>query len=87
MEQIAEKKKLVFESALELIKENGFHGSPMSMVAKKAGVAAGTIYTYFESKDELIVELYYYIKSKMLNEISEKDDPSLPFQERFFMFR
>ena len=39
-EIIAEKKKAIFESTLELVRENGFHGTPMSLVAKKAGVAA-----------------------------------------------
>jgi AcrR family transcriptional regulator len=57
-EIIAEKKKAIFESTLELVRENGFHGTPMSLVAKKAGVAAGTIYHYFESKDALIIALH-----------------------------
>ncbi len=86
MEPIAEKKKLVLESALELIRENGFHGTPMSRVAKQAGVAAGTIYTYFESKDELILDLYQYVKTNILTEIRAKDDPSLDYETRFFNF-
>ncbi|MFN3761219.1 MAG: TetR/AcrR family transcriptional regulator [Algoriphagus aquaeductus] len=79
-----DKKTLLLESALELIRENGFHGTPVSMVAKHAGVAAGTVYTYFQSKDEMIKELYTYVKSHIYLEISGKDDPSLPFQARFY---
>ena len=43
MDDIAQKKQAIFESTLELIKDHGFHGAPVSLVAKNAGVAAGTI--------------------------------------------
>lgn len=86
MNQNPSKKVQILESALELIRENGFHGSPISQVAKHAGVAAGTVYTYFESKDEMILEIYRYVKSELMKEISKKDDPKKNFEERFFDF-
>lgn len=86
MDQIANKKVLILESALELIRENGFHGCPISQVAKQASVAAGSVYTYFESKDEMILELYRYVKLVVLEEIREKDDPEKNFEARFFDF-
>lgn len=43
---------------MRLIESHGFHGTSMAMVAKEAGVAAGTIYLYFKSKDEVIAALY-----------------------------
>lgn len=84
MEPLAEKKKLILESALERIKDHGFHACPMSKVAQNAGVAAGTIYTYFESKDELIIELFDHVKQTIYEKVSQNDDPSLEFKERFF---
>jgi len=78
------KREAVLKSTLALIKEHGFHGTPMSMIAKHAGVAAGTIYHYFESKDTLIVELYIYVKDKLAIAISKNDDESLPYKDRFF---
>lgn len=86
MDPISSKKVQILESALELIRENGFHGCPISQVAKHASVAAGSVYTYFESKDEMIFELYRYVKSEVLKEISEKDDPKKNFEDRFFDF-
>lgn len=83
MENIAEKKKAILESTLKLIKENGFHGTPMSLVAKNACCAAGTIYHYFESKEALIVELHAYVKSKFLDVLSKDDFPEMDFKERF----
>ena len=84
MENISDKKKAIFESTLELIQEHGFHGAPMSLVAKNAGVAAGTIYHYFESKDKLICELYTYNKARISDIISEILDESIPYKEKFY---
>lgn len=84
MEQYPDKKVQLLESALDLIKEHGFHGTPVSLVAKKAGVAAGTVYTYFQSKDELILEIYSYVKNQVLQEISTLDPVGEPFEKRFF---
>ena len=78
------KREAVLKSTLALIKEHGFHGTPMSMIAKHAGVAAGTIYHYFDSKDTLIVELYIYVKDKLAIAISKGDDESRPYKDRFF---
>jgi AcrR family transcriptional regulator len=64
----------VLQSALEIISEHGFHGSPMSMIAEKAGVGAGTIYCYFKSKDELIIEINRILEEEMLSAI-EKNHP------------
>lgn len=85
-EILAEKKKAIFESTLELVRENGFHGTPMSLVAKKAGVAAGTIYHYFESKDALIIALHGYLRSQMFKVMVESDDETQDYQTRFFAF-
>lgn len=79
-----EKKEAILRSTLELIGLNGFHGSPMSMIAKNAGVAAGTIYHYFPSKEILIYELYAHVKAGMNKAMFAGDDASVPFKERFF---
>ncbi|WP_205499969.1 TetR/AcrR family transcriptional regulator [Rufibacter psychrotolerans] len=84
MAMMAEKKKAILESTLKLIKENGFHGTPMSQVAKKAGVAAGTIYHYFDSKDTLIQELYTYTQYRLLDAIKENSREDMDYKARFF---
>jgi len=84
MESIASKKKAIFDSTLELIKEHGFHGAPMSLVAKNAGVAAGTIYHYFESKDQLIYELYDYNKSRVVEIVHAALEENGSYKEKFF---
>lgn len=86
LETQAYKKTAILESTLLLIKEHGFHGTPMSQIAKSAGVAAGTIYHYFESKDALIKELYVYVKDKLADAILKNDNAERPYRERFLDF-
>jgi AcrR family transcriptional regulator len=68
---------------LELIAEFGFHGAPMALIAEKAGVGAGTIYRYFESKDILIIELYRELEDKLLTALREGFPDEKPMRERF----
>ena len=52
-----EKKKQISDAALELFAENGFHGTSISQIAKKARISKGLIYNYFESKNEILEEI------------------------------
>jgi AcrR family transcriptional regulator len=81
---ISEKKQAIFEGTLELVKDHGFHNCPMSVIAKTAGVAAGTIYHYFESKDQLILELYEYVTNNMAQAMFAGDDKRAAYKERFY---
>lgn len=49
-----EKYQRILDAAIEVIAENGYFNSPVSAIAKRAGVADGTIYLYFRSKDEVL---------------------------------
>jgi AcrR family transcriptional regulator len=60
-----DKRQLILQATLELVTENGFHATPMSMISKRAKVAAGTIYHHFENKEELLEALYAESKEKM----------------------
>ncbi len=60
------KKDLILQSALKLFSTKGFHGTPTSLISKEAGVATGTLFNYFESKEDLINKLYLECKKSML---------------------
>ncbi len=53
----ADKRQVILEAAQHVFAESGFHTSTMDAVADAAGVAKGTIYLYFKSKNELLTEL------------------------------
>lgn len=78
-----DKRMAVIQAAMELIAENGFHGTPMSGIAKRAGVAAGTIYHYFESKDALIEATYALLEEQLLESIRQGYCEDSSVQERF----
>ncbi len=50
----AEKYQRILDAAVDVIAENGYFNSPVSAIAARAGVADGTIYLYFKSKDEVL---------------------------------
>jgi AcrR family transcriptional regulator len=79
----SDKRSDIMQAALELIAEHGFHGAPMAEIAEKAGVAAGTIYRYFENKDVLITELYRELEEKINATLREGYPVERPLRERF----
>jgi AcrR family transcriptional regulator len=86
MEEIVEKSDkrcAIIRATLELVAEQGFHGAPMALVAERAGVAAGTIYRYFESKDVLINEIYHYLEGRFFAVVMEGYDESGSIRDRF----
>ena len=58
-----EKVDKILEAALQLFTSKGFHGTPTSEIAKTAGVANGTLFHYFKTKEELINNLYLHVKN------------------------
>jgi AcrR family transcriptional regulator len=66
-----------------LVAQHGFHGASMSAVAKAAGVATGTTYTHYASKDELVVAAYLETKAELGAAATADLDPSSEPAERF----
>jgi AcrR family transcriptional regulator len=52
------KKDIILDTTLKLVNREGFYHLNMKKLAKEAGIAAGTTYLYFNSKEMLINELY-----------------------------
>jgi AcrR family transcriptional regulator len=69
------KRAALIESSVLMVANCGFHGTSMSQIASLAGVAAGTIYVYFESKDHLMLETYRELERRCLAAVL-KDYPT-----------
>jgi len=80
MTQVEDKRTAILDATLRLISKNGFHGTAMSKVATAAGVSAGIIYHYFDSKDDLMDELYRHIKRNFGQMINNNFDPAQPLK-------
>ncbi|MEM7274342.1 MAG: TetR/AcrR family transcriptional regulator [Actinomycetota bacterium] len=66
-----------------LVADRGFHGASMSAVAKEAGVATGTAYVHYPSKDELIRAAYRELKAEFSAAGAAAIDPGAPPAVRF----
>lgn len=55
----------IVEASIQLTNKLGFDGISISKIAKKAGVSPGTIYIYFDNKEDLFTKIYIDIRSKM----------------------
>jgi AcrR family transcriptional regulator len=59
-----EKRKAILEAAVQEIAQSGL-SAPTAKIAKGAGVAEGTLFTYFATKEELLNQLYLELKGEV----------------------
>src|SRR5215203_3882283 len=55
---VADKRDAILRAAVKVFARSGFFQSQVADVARVAGVAAGTVYLYFRSKDDLLVSIF-----------------------------
>jgi AcrR family transcriptional regulator len=78
-----DKREAIMTAALELFVERGFFGTAVPEIADRAGVGAGTIYRYFESKEALVNAIYREQKLRF-GRIATDDFPATaPTREQF----
>src|SRR4051812_14737496 len=54
----ASKREAILRAATDVFADRGFFNAQVADVARAAGVAAGTVYLYFRSKDDLLVSIF-----------------------------
>ncbi|MBI1222850.1 MAG: TetR family transcriptional regulator [Bacteroidetes bacterium] len=95
MARVKDKNKLhaIHEAALHLVVKTGFTSLKMAEVAREAGIATGTLYIYYPSKEDLVNMLYRNIKSEMVELfdaiVIDENNYKLTFREiwmRYFRF-
>jgi TetR/AcrR family fatty acid metabolism transcriptional regulator len=52
------KRDAILRAAIDVFAERGFFSAQVADIARAAGVAAGTVYLYFKSKDDLLVSIF-----------------------------
>jgi len=65
------KRRAILEAALRVFAERGITHAPTSAISKAAGVAEGSLFTYFESKDELMGELYRELRQEFSRHLED----------------
>ncbi|MDP3273778.1 MAG: TetR/AcrR family transcriptional regulator [Deltaproteobacteria bacterium] len=79
-----DKRERILRAAVKVFAKKGFYASRVSEIAKAAGVADGTIYLYFESKDDVLESLFEERSERLLEvlrgELAKNVDPPAKLQ-------
>src|SRR6266568_1756606 len=73
------KRDALLRAAIDVFAERGYFNAQVADVARVAGVAAGTVYLYFRSKDDLLVSIFEKTMREALAEgraaVADLDEP------------
>lgn len=78
-----DKLRAISAATFTLVEQAGLSGLTMAAIAREAGLATGTLYVYFKSKEELLTALYEQAKAEAAACLMQGDDPGAPFRSRF----
>jgi TetR/AcrR family fatty acid metabolism transcriptional regulator len=75
----------IIQAATKIFAQKGFFQAKVSDIAREAGVADGTIYLYFENKDDILISLFEEqmktVLDNMVERLAEQDDPARKLEE------
>lgn len=72
----------IIEAAVRVIAANGFHNAQVSKIAKEAGVAGGTIYLYFNNKEDILISLFEEKMSAFVEKTKQRMSESDSLEEK-----
>ncbi len=74
-----DKKAEIYKSAKELFSSKGFKDTNVSDITKQAGMAVGTFYNYYSSKEKLFMDIYLdentKLKKSMMQSVDMDQEP------------
>ncbi len=65
------KQKDILEAAISVFAEYGYNDAKISKIAEVAGVASGSVYLYFKSKDDILLQIFKPIWDQLSNELQD----------------
>lgn len=75
------KQEKIIQSVFEITGKYGLAGINIADISKAAGVGAGTLYTYFKNKEEIVQSAYSSVEDKMTQKMYEKFDINMPVKQ------
>ncbi|WP_044337178.1 TetR/AcrR family transcriptional regulator [Rossellomorea aquimaris] len=79
-----DKRKSILESAVELFAEHGYNQTSMQQIADSVGISKGSLYSFFQSKEDLIISIYEHYQQLVFERAFVVGlDGNLPPFERF----
>ncbi|HEU0016592.1 MAG TPA: TetR/AcrR family transcriptional regulator [Longimicrobium sp.] len=80
------RKRAILESAVRVFAENGFFAARVRDIAAGADVAEGTIYLYFEGKDDLLLTAFREKVNEFVASAADVMRPEMSFEQRLARF-
>ena len=77
-----DRRRQILDAAIRVFARQGFHACRVSDIAREAGVAYGLVYHYFDTKDQVLNELFDERWSLLLAAIEEVDGRPIPPREK-----
>ncbi|MEI2663047.1 TetR/AcrR family transcriptional regulator [Rossellomorea sp. LJF3] len=79
-----DKRNAILESAVELFGAHGYNQTSMQQIAESVGISKGSLYSYFQSKEDLIISIYEHYQQLVFERAFVVGlDGNLPPMERF----
>src|SRR5690625_84457 len=72
-QDLTEKQRDILKAAVKLFAENGYAATSTSEIARKAGVAEGTIFRHYKTKKELLLSLVSPVEVSLLAPMIKQD--------------
>lgn len=77
------KEKDILEAAIKEFAVSGYHKSKISKIAELAGVATGSVYMYYKSKEEILHKIFNDIWENLYHELKKlTENPTIPPAEK-----
>ncbi len=77
-----DKYRRILDAAINVFAEQGFHQATISQIARRAGVADGTIYLYFKNKDDIMAHFFDQKTRQVFDCFREEVDKAADAQQK-----
>lgn len=80
-----EKFNSIIDAAIEVIAQYGYYNSKVSEIARRAGLADGTIYLYFENKQDILISLFQEKMGMYMDTLQKRMDAKSNPKDKLFI--
>jgi len=79
----ANTREKLMRAAMDIVAADGFPAATTASIAERVGMAEGTLYRHFKSKDDLLIETYRRLKAEVFEAIQARTQAAAGLQGRF----
>jgi len=67
-----EKYQVILDAAVKTFSQSGYHRTRVADIAREAGVADGTVYIYFENKEDILISLFQDLMQRFVEDLNNE---------------